>query len=190
MRVERIVAIATLWAAFAAATVCAAVPGGVEVFVLPADARHAAYEDRPVLIVRQPDPTAIVGISLDAKLGQHVVLIDSAAEGRIEHAFTVTKKSYPVQRLTLADDKMVNPPAADLARIERETTLMKDQYERFTPLVDVAVPDVAAGGWAGEFELRPAPHPQWPTAQPARRTRRGCATWRAKSLRPHAVRSR
>ena len=82
--------------------------------------------------------------------------IESAANGRIEHPFTVTKKAYPVQRLTLADDKMVNPPAEDLARIERETKLMNEQYARFTDLAASPFPMMlpAVGPVSSNFGLR------------------------------------
>ena len=139
--------------AFSAA---AAVPGGIEVVALPDDVERATYEGRPTLIVRQPNPVAIVGISLDAPLGKHVLLVESAGKGTIEHPFNVTKKSYPVQRLTLADDKMVNPPAADLERIDRETKLMTEQYDRFTPLAASPFPLQlpAAGPVSSNFGLR------------------------------------
>lgn len=155
MRRNRIVAVIALFAGFAAIA-HAAVPGGIEVVPLPDDAQRAMYENRPVLIVREPHPTAIVGISLDAKLGKHALVIESASSGRTEHAFTVTKKSYPVQRLTLADDKMVNPPAEDLVRIERETKLMNEQYGRFSPLPASPFPMMlpAVGPVSSNFGLR------------------------------------
>ena len=155
MRLERILAAAALFAGLAAAA-HAAVPGGIEVVELPDDARRATYENRRVLIVRQPRPTAVVGISLDAAPGRHVLLIESASGGRIERPFTVTKKAYPVQRLTLADDKMVNPPAEDLVRIERETQLMNEQYARFTELAASPFPMMlpAVGPVSSNFGLR------------------------------------
>jgi murein DD-endopeptidase MepM/ murein hydrolase activator NlpD len=154
MRLERIVA-AVLFAGFAT-VVRAAVPGGIEVVTLPDDTQRATYENRPVLIVRQPHPTAIVGVSLDAALGKHVLLVESASGARSEHPFTVTKKAYPVQRLTLADDKMVNPPAEDLARIERETQLMNEQYASFTDLAASPFPMMlpAVGPVSSNFGLR------------------------------------
>jgi murein DD-endopeptidase MepM/ murein hydrolase activator NlpD len=155
MRLDRFVAAAVLSAGLAAAAY-AAVPGGIEVVTLPDDAQRATYENRPVLIVRQPRPTAVVGISLNAAPGKHVLVIESTSNGRIEHPFTVTKKAYPVQRLTLADDKMVNPPAEVLARIERETTLMNEQYARFTDLAASPFPMTlpAVGPVSSNFGLR------------------------------------
>lgn len=155
MRLDRIVAAAAFFAGFVAAA-HAAVPGGIEVVALPDDAQRATYENRPVLIVRQPRPTAVVGISLDAATGKHSLLVESASGGRIEHPFSVTKKAYPVQRITLADDKMVNPPPEDLARIERETKLMNEQYARFTDLAASPFPMMlpAVGPVSSNFGLR------------------------------------
>ena len=134
----------------------AAVPGGIEIVALPEGAQRATYENRPVLIVHQPNPIAIVGISLEAIPGRHVLIIESPTEGRSEHPFRVTKKSYPVQRLTLTNDKMVNPPAEDLARIERETKLMTEQYDRFSPLAASPFPMMlpSIGPVSSNFGLR------------------------------------
>jgi len=133
----------------------AAVPGGVEVIALPDDTRQVTFQDRRVLVVRQPKPVAIVGIPLDTEPGEQVVVIESAA-GRIEHRFRITRKTYPVQRLTLADDKMVNPPADVLERIERETLLQTAQYDLFTPLAASPFPLMlpAKGPVSSNFGLR------------------------------------
>jgi len=139
-----------------AAAVHAAVPGGIELIPLPGDATGASYAEHPVLIVKQPGPIAVVGISLDAPLGKSFLTVDSPAKGSLKIPFTVVRKSYPVQRLTLADDKMVNPPPAELERIDREMALMKAQYDLYTPLTaspfPLAVP--AAGRVSSNFGLR------------------------------------
>lgn len=134
----------------------AAVPGGIELIPLPDDATGASYAKNPVLIVRQPEPIAVVGISLDAPLGKKFLDVDSPAQGKLQIPFTVVRKSYPVQRLTLADDKMVNPPPAELARINEETALMTAQYDLYTPLSTSPFPLVlpAAGAVSSNFGLR------------------------------------
>ena len=156
MRIERArLSLAGALIVFAAST-HAVVRGGVEVIALPGDSANATYNDRPVLIVAQPQPTAIVGIALDAALGRHVLVVESAEQTRTEIPFKVTDKAYPVQRLTLTDDKMVNPPPDELARIERETRLQNEQYERFTPLVASPFPMrlPASGRVSSNFGLR------------------------------------
>jgi murein DD-endopeptidase MepM/ murein hydrolase activator NlpD len=139
-----------------AASSHAAVRGGVEVIALPAGTTSATYEDRPVLIVEQPKPTAIIGVALDAPVGKHVLIVETADRVRTELPFKVADKAYPVQRLTLTDDKMVNPPPDELARIERETRLQKEQYDRFTPLDTSPFPMQlpAAGPVSSNFGLR------------------------------------
>ena len=134
----------------------AAVPGGIEIITLPADAQHATYQDRPVLMLTQPTPTAIVGISLDAPAGRHVLLVQSSTKGALEIPFNVTAKTYPVQRLTIADDKMVNPPSDVLERIDKETKLMIAQYELYSPLAASPFPMrlPAAGPVSSNFGLR------------------------------------
>ncbi len=149
--------LALLSAAFASPTYTyAAVPGGIEIVTLPHDAQRATYENRPVLIVRRPDPVAVVGISLDAALGKQLLVVYTTNAGRTEHPFQVTKKSYPVQRLTLSDDKMVNPPADDLARIDRELKMMTAQYDRFSALTASPFPMMlpARGPVSSNFGLR------------------------------------
>ena len=156
MRVERArLAVAAALIVFTAST-HAVVRGGVQVIALPDGAVSATYEDRPVLIVEQPKPTAIVGIALDAALGRHVLVVQSGGDARAEIPFKVTDKAYPVQRLTLTDDKMVNPPPDELARIERETILQNAQYDRFTPLAASPFPMrlPAAGRVSSNFGLR------------------------------------
>jgi len=134
----------------------AAVPGGIEIISLPADAQHATYDDRPVLMLTQPTPTAIVGISLDAPAGRHVLIVQSSTKSTLEIPFNVTAKTYPVQRLTIADDKMVNPPVDVLERIDRETKLMIAQYELYSPLAASPFPMrlPAAGPVSSNFGLR------------------------------------
>jgi murein DD-endopeptidase MepM/ murein hydrolase activator NlpD len=144
--------VAIIWSA----GVHAAVPGGIELIRLPDDTTGASYGGHPVLIVNRPGPVAVVGISLDAPLGRSFLDVDAQGQGKHQIAFNVVPKSYPVQRLTLADDKMVNPPPADLVRIDRETALMKAQYDVFSPLEASPFPLVlpAAGRVSSNFGLR------------------------------------
>ncbi len=129
----------------------AGVRGGIEVIDLPSGVTAARYMGRDVLVVQAPRSAAIVGIPLDAKLGTHYLHF---ADQRI--AFNVEDKAYPEQRLTIANPKMVNPPAMDLERIRRETSLMRAQYRRFTPLATAPFPLTrpAEGPVSSAFGLR------------------------------------
>ncbi|NJN51390.1 MAG: M23 family metallopeptidase [Gammaproteobacteria bacterium] len=129
----------------------AGVRGGIEVIELPAGVTSARYLNRNVLVVQEPRAAAFVGIPLEAKPGVHYLELN---DRRIE--FIVTDKAYPEQRLTIKDTKMVNPPAADLERIARETALMRAQYRRFSPLVHSPFPLTrpAEGPVSSAFGLR------------------------------------
>lgn len=63
---------------------------------------------------------AVVGIPLGAKLGQHTLKVTREGVGT-SVAFKVTSKKYPVQRLTFDNQRMVDPIAEDLVRINRES---------------------------------------------------------------------
>jgi murein DD-endopeptidase MepM/ murein hydrolase activator NlpD len=138
-----------------AGAVHGAVPGGIAVIALPPDARGASFEGHRVLVLERKDPVAIVGISLDASPGQHHVDVDLAG-GTEQIPFAVTAKRYPVQRITLADDKMVNPDPKDLERIDRETALMLRQYDLYStpPASPFPLSLPAHGAISSNFGLR------------------------------------
>ena len=138
-----------------AASAHAVVRGGVDVIPLPDAAVSATYEGRPVLVVKHPKPTAIVGISLDAAIGKHTLVVESAEHVQTEIPFKVVDKKYPTQRLTL-NEKMVNPPPEELARIEQETLMQNELYDRFSALDAFPFPMQipAAGPVSSNFGLR------------------------------------
>lgn len=100
------------------------VPGGVAVLELPdggATPPEASFDERRVMVVRHADHWyAIVGISLETRPGKHALTIRAAGEPSWQLGFSVSPRSYPEQSLHIANPRMVNPPAAELARIERE----------------------------------------------------------------------
>jgi murein DD-endopeptidase MepM/ murein hydrolase activator NlpD len=138
-----------------AASAHAVVRGGVDVIPLPDAAVSATYEGRPVLVVKHPKPTAIVGVSLDATIGKHTLVVESAEHVQTEIPFNVVDKKYPTQRLTL-NEKMVNPPPEELARIEQETLMQNELYDRFSALDAFPFPMQipAAGPVSSNFGLR------------------------------------
>jgi murein DD-endopeptidase MepM/ murein hydrolase activator NlpD len=86
-----------------------------------------------VLVLRNGQPTAVVGVPLNATPGTLQLQVETPRGPRAVD-FEVAPKSYPEQRLTIANERLVNPLPEDLARIERESALMRAQYRRFTPL--------------------------------------------------------
>lgn len=104
------------------------VPGGV--VLLPLDHRgdtppEVRYQDRRVMTIRGTEGwTAVVGIPLEAKPGTHAIETRNGA--RID--FAVQNKDYAVQRLTLANQRMVTPPQDELKRIFEETARINNAF--------------------------------------------------------------
>jgi murein DD-endopeptidase MepM/ murein hydrolase activator NlpD len=134
----------------------AAEPGGIAVVDVPAGTERAWFRQKPVLVASDPRPVAIVGVPLDARIGRHEVAVEGADHRRTLVAFDVMPKDYPVQRLTIANPKMVNPPPEDLARIEDETRRMLAVFDRFSPIAALPFPMLlpAAGPLSSSFGLR------------------------------------
>jgi murein DD-endopeptidase MepM/ murein hydrolase activator NlpD len=155
MRFEHTRAAAAAALVLLVASAQAVVRGGVEVVPLPDTTTSATYEGRPVLIVKHPKPTAIVGVPLDATIGKHTLVVESAEHVQTEIPFKVVDKKYPTQRLTL-NKKMVNPPPEELARIEQETLMQNELYDRFSAVGAFPFPMQipAAGRVSSNFGLR------------------------------------
>ena len=139
----------------------AAVPGGIAVLDVPEATERATYEGHAVLVLHAPRPVAIVGIPLDARLGQHRLTVE-ASTGAVaalptpfEIAFPVTAKEYPTETLTV-EPKLVNPPAKELARIKKEQAAMQQVFASFTPVAAPPFPMLRplAGETRSAFGLR------------------------------------
>ena len=104
------------------------VPGGVAlVAVAPAD------EPQPVVtrdganvwtVKRGASWIAVVGFPLSTAPGEHSVSVSRNGVTQ-SVAFVVKDKRYPVQRVTLKDNAMVDPPPEVMARIEAESAHLK-----------------------------------------------------------------
>ena len=107
------------------------VPGGVAVIELGTStlAPKATYDGKPVLVIKEQDTwRAIVGIPLSVKPGsQHI-----SSNGR-DLGFTVGNKNYPEQRITLKNQRQVNPNPADIKRIDNELAIQIKAYRTFSP---------------------------------------------------------
>ena len=112
-----------------AAVVGSGVPGGVVAVPFPDDAVGAQFDGRPAVVHRDH---ALIGLPLETSPGQHRVDIRTRT-GSFEVSFDVEPKDFPVQRLTIANDRMVNPNPEDLARIRRETAKMRAAYALVSP---------------------------------------------------------
>lgn len=136
----------------------APVPGGVAVVDLgPATqkAPSARWNEQSLAVVRERGHWfALLGIPLDTLPGELeiAVLRGSTAENR---TIPVRPKNYPEQRLTIKDQRKVEPSAEDLARIEREkeiTEAIKRRFSETVPDTGFALP--ARGRLSSRFGLR------------------------------------
>ena len=105
-----------------------AVPGGIHQVDLPPGVNRAFFQGKPVLIHRG---RAIVGIPLDAEPGAYEVELSGSA-GPARRPFEVVDKAYPEQRITIENQRMVDPLPEDLQRIRDEMRRQLAQYDRFS----------------------------------------------------------
>ena len=112
-----------------AAVVGSGVPGGVVAVPLPEHAVDAHFEGRPAVVHRDH---ALIGLPLETSPGEYSVDI-STRTGDLKVHFNVQPKEFPVQRLTIANDRMVNPKSEDLVRIGKETAKMRAAYALASP---------------------------------------------------------
>ena len=107
------------------------VPGGVAVIELGAGAQapKATFQGKPVMVIKEQDTwRAIVGIPLTVKPG-----IQQISTGGRDLNFTVGNKKYPEQRITLKNQRQVNPNPDDIKRIDNELAIQIKAYRTFSP---------------------------------------------------------
>ncbi len=112
--------------------VAAAVPGGVAVLPTGMQAVSARYRESRVLLAELDGVQyAVVGIPLSATPGSHVLEMRDATGTSSTLSFTVTDKQYVEQRLTITNERQVNPNNEDMERINRESAEMNAAFSRW-----------------------------------------------------------
>lgn len=112
------------------------VPGGVVVMELPASTQAPLvhFDDHRIMVVKHAQHWyAIAGIPLTSAAGEKSLAVKVADEPARHIKFTVRPKQYPEQRLIIKNPKLVNPPARELARIEREQAHLQHVLNTWTP---------------------------------------------------------
>lgn len=110
------------------------VPGGVAVIPLDVAANElpeVRFGTQRVMTLRNKDQwLAIVGLGLGLEAGEHALqLKTSKGESRVP--FVVSEIEYEEQRITLKNDRMVNPAPLDMERINAERSRINAALERW-----------------------------------------------------------
>ncbi len=117
-----------------------AVPGGVAVIALGADAQapRADYGNKRVLVTREQGQWyAVIGLALETKPGKYTLTVKHADGKRAQLPFTVTDKAYETQRLVIKDKRKVEPNKMDMERISADAVRIKKALRQFTEQTEV-----------------------------------------------------
>ncbi|MEX0619139.1 MAG: peptidoglycan DD-metalloendopeptidase family protein [Pseudohongiellaceae bacterium] len=108
------------------------VPGGVAVIPTGTHAVEAHYQNQRAMLAEYEDEQyAVIGIPLSVSPGSQsfTLVFDN---GRTEQLrFTVSDKRYVEQRLTITNERQVNPNADDMVRINRESAEMNEAFSHW-----------------------------------------------------------
>lgn len=110
------------------------VPGGIAFVAVPggAGAPRVMYGDYQTAVIRRNDEwVAVVGIPLAVKPGTQKLQVFTGA-GQSEVPFEVTDKQYRTQKLTIKNQRQVDPDPEDLKRIAREQERSGAALSKFT----------------------------------------------------------
>lgn len=134
------------------------VPGGIAVVQLDSDrlpAPTAQWGEQPLAVVRDKGRWhALLGIPLDTLPGELEIRVFSGSTAAT-HNIAIRPRNYPEQRLTIKDQRKVEPDPDDLARIAREkahTEILKASFSSTSPDTDLHPP--ADGRLSSRFGLR------------------------------------
>jgi murein DD-endopeptidase MepM/ murein hydrolase activator NlpD len=100
------------------------VPGGIAVLPITNATDklpQAEYNGKPVMLIKNQNQWyAVVGIPLDAEIGQQKITVTLANDSNVTQTFIITDKAYETQRLIIADKRKVEPNEEDMQRITQE----------------------------------------------------------------------
>lgn len=121
------------------------VPGGVAVVPTATQAAAAYYKGERVMLAEYEGAQyAIIGLALSAKPGMHTFTLETSDGTQETLGFSVAAKTYTEQRLTIKNQRQVNPNAEDMVRIRAESAEMNAAFsswdETLTPTLTLSVP--------------------------------------------------
>jgi len=133
------------------------VPGGIAIVPTGSRAIKASYRNQRVMLAdHDGQQYAIIGIPLDARIGTHEFVLEMSDNNKQTRNFTVNDKKYVEQRLTITNDRQVNPNTEDMVRINRESAEMNKAFsswdDSLTPVMQMRSP--VAGPRSSSFGLK------------------------------------
>lgn len=133
------------------------VPGGVAVVNLDGENKPDCYfNNNRVMVIGKPgDWRAVIGIPLGTKPGTYRLTARQGKEKSI-HKFDIVDKQYEESRITIKNDRMVNPLPMDMERINRERKLIQ-AAKAFWSDIDVTTLELdlpVQGIYSSPFGLR------------------------------------
>lgn len=109
------------------------VPGGIAVIRIQPIAKSASYIGKKVMLVDYEESQfAVIGIPLDTAPGLQRLKVEHSSGLTSNHDFTVKEKRYQEQRLTISNNRQVNPNENDMQRINRESIEMRAAFAHWT----------------------------------------------------------
>ncbi len=122
---------------------------------VPAPIAH--YNGQRVLITPAPQGwLAIVGLPLDTVPGEQTLHVQPASGPPRSITFKVRNKEYAVQRLTIKDQRKVEPAPDDVKRIKREAKQINAAHTQWSDQLPVALDFLkpTEGEYSSPFGLR------------------------------------
>jgi murein DD-endopeptidase MepM/ murein hydrolase activator NlpD len=109
------------------------VPGGIAVIRIQPIGKSASYIGKKVMLVNYEESQfAVIGIPLDTAPGLQRLKVEHSSGLTSNHDFTVKEKRYQEQRLTISNNRQVNPNENDMQRINRESIEMRAAFAHWT----------------------------------------------------------
>lgn len=133
------------------------VPGGVAIIPTGSNAISGSYKNERISLVQHDSVQyAVVGIPLSAELGSQQFRLNYADGSTEQLQFNIEYKEYVEQRLTITNNRQVNPNEEDMVRINRESAEMRAAFSHFdeslTPVFSMQAP--VTGPRSSSFGLK------------------------------------
>jgi len=135
------------------------VPGGIAVLPLGISEKPPVvrFKKRKVMVVQEDQQWfAIVGLPLTTKVGTHSLKVKIPGHVERKITFSVDKKQYPEQHITIKNKRMVNPNQYDMEKIGLDRTRIRRALKHWQDTQDIQFDFIkpVQGAYSSAFGLR------------------------------------